>query len=57
MCKVRISGPGEDIWVAVLGQEVRISGPGGYLGGSFRVGRGGNWLRISGLGVFFGWQF
>ena len=25
--KVRISGPGEDIWVAVLEWEVRISGP------------------------------
>ncbi len=25
---MRISGPGEDIWVAVLGQEARISGPG-----------------------------
>ena len=35
---VRISGPSEDIWVAVLGREVRISGTGGYLLGSFRVG-------------------
>ena len=26
--EVRISGPGEDIWVAVLRREVRISGSG-----------------------------
>ncbi len=44
---------GEDIWVAVLGREVRISG----VGEDIWVAVLGQEVRISGVVRIFGWQF
>ena len=41
---MRISELGEDIWVAALAQDVRISGPGEHIWAA-GLGFGGKWVE------------